>query len=491
MAARKDDSRKPPEGGRRAAIWRLPAARAPDDSSAAPSDAEADRPRDRRVPLPVVLGLVAALVGVGLYAGWSAIGPAIWSASGEPDTSAAPAPASTAATRAGDGPGEGGASQLPPGEGGGVPPPGESGGVPPPGEGGGVSTPGDGGGAPLVGAEEDTEAGPADDAAPAADPPPSSAALAGDAPQTTPAAVPDGAAAVQVAAPSAAAPAVAGPDALGILAARLEALEAWVAGAVGGAGGGSAGGGGEAAVTALAQRVRALEDDPVRAPLERALAEWSGQRAALEAALAEVGARFAHIEAEAARQAAADGHLVTLALTTGTLTAALGSSRGFAPTLDALHGIAGKDPDIESALARLTPFAAAGVPTLDRLRARFPEAANAIVRAAPGTDDADWIDETVTRLSQLVTIRRTSGALDPQSVDGRLADAEAALAVADLGRAIAIVAELTEGVAEDGRARLWLRDARARYEADDALAALVASVHARIGARWAPAGAPP
>ena len=190
----------------------------------------------------------------------------------------------------------------------------------------------------------------------------------------------------------------------------MDALEAGTSGAINGG----------AAVIALEQRVRALEDDPTREPLGQALAAWDEQRAALEAVLAEVSARLARFEEEAAQQAAADGHLVGLVLATGDLTAALGSARPFVPVLDTFRGIAGEDPEIESALARLAPFAATGVPTLDGLIARFPEAAIAIVRAAPAAEDSDWIDETVTKLSQLVTIRRTGGAIDPKSLDGRL-----------------------------------------------------------------------
>ena len=203
-------------------------------------------------------------------------------------------------------------------------------------------------------------------------------------------------------------------------------------------------------------------------------------------------ARLARFEQEAAaRQAAADGHLVSLVLAAGELTAALGSSRPFAPALDALRGIAGEDPEIEGALARLAPFAATGVPTLDGLGARFPAAANAIVRTTPANEDSDWIDETVTRLSQLVTIRRTGGAIDPASLDGHLVEAESALHAGDLGRAIAIVEPLMPAGAEAGIAEPWLRDARARAEVDKALASLVAIVHARIGARWATSGGTP
>ena len=348
--------------------------------------------------------------------------------------------------------------------------------------------------APAVAAPQDDETTPPETATPEALPPaadPPSPALAADEPQPTPATLDNAAAATAEPAIDAAADAVtrnqptdqgqAGADALGVLDARLDALEAGTSGAI------NAG----AAVIALEQRVRALEDDPTREPLGQALAAWDEQRAALEAALAEVSARLARFEEEAAQQAAADGHLVSLVLAAGELTAALGSSRPFARSLDTLRGIAGEDPEIEGALARLAPFAATGVPTLDGLGARFPEAANAIVRAMPASEDSDWIDETVTRLSQLVTIRRTGGAIDPGSLDGRLVEAESALHAGDLGRAIAIVEPLMPARAEAGIAGPWLRDARARAEADDALAGLVAIVHARIGARWATSGGTP
>ena len=501
MAARKDDGQEPPASGRPGVIWRLPATRGAtqdaDTPDAPAAEAEADRPTGRRVPLLAAIGLAVALVCVGLYAAWSEFGSDIFGTGGEQTATSAPAATPSVAERTGDGPSGGGTAASPPA---------------------------DGAGAPLAVAEvedEDAKADPAEEApssvvapqdnetapletpapepaAPAADPPSPSPALAADDPPVTPATAPahaeeqtaperatvvaTGAAPVAVdesqPATRPTAQANLGTDALGALNARLEALEARSDGAIGAG----------AAVIALEQRVRALEDDPTREPLGEALAAWGEQRAALESALAEVSARLAHFEENAAQQAAADGRLVTLVLATGELTAALGSSRGFAPVLDTFRGLAGDDPAFESALARLAPFAATGVPTIDGLLARFPEAANAIARAVPTTEDADWIDETVTRLSQLVTIRKTGGAIDPQSLDGRLVEAESALATGDLGRAIAIVEATMPSAAEAASAQAWLRDARARQEADDALAALVAIVQARIGARWATNG---
>ena len=508
MAARKDDGQEPPADSRRAVIWRLPATAGTTESTGAPDapDAEADRPKDRRVPLPVVWGLVAALVCVGLYAAWSEFGSDILGTSGEPDAAAASASATpSAAEQPGAGATGGEASASPPVAGESAP----------------VVTAEDEAGedaeagvetglveeaAPVVAAPQGDEAAPQEGPAPesplpAADPPSPTPTIAAGELQTTPAAeaardevlaAPDTSAVTTAEAPAEAVPgpetrtqsptpARIGDEALGALSARLDVLETGSRGAI------NAG----TAVIALEQRVRALEDDPTREPLGQALAAWGEQRASLEAALAEVSARLARFEAKATQQAAVDGRLVTLVLATGELTAALGSSRPFAPALDALRGIAGEDPEIESALVRLTPFAATGVPTLDGLSGRFPEAANAIVRTTPAIEDSDWIDETVTKLSQLVTIRRTGGAIDAESLDGRLVEAETALNAGDLGRAIAIVGALMPAGAEAGIAKPWLRDARARAEADDALAGLGAIVHARIGARWAATGAAP
>ena len=515
MAARKDDGQGSPGSSRPTPIWRLPAAQSTDAPDAADaSDREPERPPPRRVPQPVVWGLAAALVCVGLYAAWATVAPDILGTSGAPDVAATTASGAPAAEQTGVGSADGGTDAAPPA---------------------------DDAGAPLVVAEQDAEgdaraepledpvAAVGDDQAtvdtedataavvtpqesepalptsaavesisPSSDPPSVSPARAEDGPETIASAAsppveedaPPGDVAdapVQTAGGTAAdalpgnpshAPVDVGADALGMVNARLDALETVSAGALGAG----------AAMTSLEQRVRALEQDPAREGFGRALAAWEEQRAALEATLADVHARLARFEEEASRQAAADGRLVSLVLATGDLTAALGTARPFAPVLDTLRGVAGEDAEIESALAGLAPFAATGVPTLDGLKARFPKAANAIVRGAGATEDADWIDETVTRLSQLVTIRRTGGAIDPESLDGRLVEAESALAAGDLERAIAVVEVLVREASEAESAGPWLRDARARAAADDALARLVAIVHARIGARWASTG---
>ena len=487
MAARRDDSRKRPGNDRRAVIWRLPASRGGDD----PAGAGATSPPGRRVPAAAVWGLAAALVLLGLYAAWSEFGDDIRGAGGEPGSVAVPVEtAPAAAGRAGEG-GASAGTAAPTVEADGAAPPAAVVDEAPPAGGDaqaaalvdrekGSETEATSEVASAVAAQEVVGPAPSEDAVPApvspvddrSSPSPSPASAGGATLGAGPAAVDSG---------GALAPAAADALALGALAARLSALEAHAAGATGSA----------AAVTALAQRVSALENDAARLELDRALAAWGEQRAALETALADMGQRLAQVEAERALQAASDGRLITLVLATGEIASALGSSAGFASALETLRGIAGDDPEIAATLERLAPFAARGVVTLDGLRARYPEAANAIVRAAPAADDAGWIDETVTRLSQLVTVRRTGGAVDPASVDGRLVEAERALAAGDLAGAIALVEPLASDAAEASSAQAWLRDARARHEADAALAALAATLRARVGARWAATGAPP
>ena len=509
MAARKDDGQEPPRGGSRPTpIWRLPAAQGTDapETPDAPEE-QPGRPPPRRVPQAVVWGLAAALVCVGLYAAWATVGPEILGTAEEPALAEASATGGAVAEQAGGGPADEGTAGPPPadaehtplavaeeeaGAGARAEPLGDPEATPSADQGGDAASPEDAG---AAAAAPQAAAAP-EPPSPAPDPPSPSPALAEDGPETTAPAPsqrddepapagnaseePSSTVTVSDAAPDTPAPAPidVAADALGTLGARLDALEAESADASGAG----------AAVAALEQRLQALEQDPAQQAFDRALATWEEQRARLESALAEVTARLARFEEEATRQSAADGHLVGLVLASGDLTAALASARPFAPVLATFRGLAGEDPEIESALARLAPFAATGVPTLGGLRARFPAAANAIVRAAPAAEDSDWIDETVTRLSQLVTIRRTGGAIDPASLDGRLVEAESALVEGDLARAVAIVEALMPEAQGADRAGSWLRDARARAEVDDALAGLVAIVHARIGARWAPAG---
>lgn len=386
--------------------WLRIALRRPDaGADAAPGGGA---PARRGVPLPVVWGLIAALVGAGLYAAWPAIDPASREAEPRPETTAAPPDAPQDA--ASPAPDQGGGKRTPP--------------------------------------ADETPPAPTETARPAAD--------------TDTQAGRQAAEGAEDAATRA------------TLRTRLEALEARVDGAA------------AALADGLERRIEALEREAAQARADPARAAWTEQRRALEARLAATNARLARLEADATRRNAADGRLLALVLVTGELTAALGTSRPFAATLDRLRGVAGADPEIEAAIAPLAPFAAAGAPTLDGLAARFPPVANALLRAAQGSAGDGWIDATVSTLRRLVTVRRTDGAVDPESLDGRLAAAETALAAGDPAPAIALAEDAAP--AADG-VRDWLRGARARRTADAARARLAQIVNARVGARWAAAEA--
>ena len=104
-------------------------------------------------------------------------------------------------------------------------------------------------------------------------------------------------------------------------------------------------------------------------------------------------------------------------------------------------------------------------------------------------EDADWIDETVTKLRQLVTIRRTTGVSDAESLDGRLVAAHEALAGGELAQAIVLIEEL--GPTAAAGAEEWLQDARNRREVDTAIDDITRVVAARVGARWSDASPTP
>ncbi len=447
MVAEGKKGTRPPEKG-----WRALARRAPQDDAADDAGTqatEAAHPRRRSVPWPVAAVLATALVAVAVYAAWPLLAPA-------PPGSNAEEPLPSAAQ-----------SESP------------------------SSTP-----APPLDADR-TAAAPSPSsndtaAASGTSPAPETQAVDGTAseavasPPNSPAPSPteEGTPVARPAAADNAAspPATPEPEStpespavdarLEALLARLDARLAETESAD--------------ALDGLEQRLAALENDPARTRLDTTMEEWSLERAALQARLDDAMARLARLETDALQRAADDWRLASLVAASGALRGALGSSRGFAPALATFRAAARGDPELEAAATALEPFAGSGVPSLEALQARFPEAANAIARNAAAGNEDDWVDATLGKLRQLVTIRRTRGIDDPDSLDGRLIAAEDALLGGDLPLAIAIAEALGAGDAEG--ARTWLQDARARREADAAFEVLSRLTAARVAARWADAG---
>jgi hypothetical protein len=214
------------------------------------------------------------------------------------------------------------------------------------------------------------------------------------------------------------------------------------------------------AVEALVARVAQLEADSLQA---KRLAD-----------------RVREIDAAAVEQRQQAGDTVATALAVNQLHLALRGSGPFAAALNSLQAVAGDDEAVRVAVETLGPLAAAGVPTTEQLRARFPAVASAVARAKAAVAGGGWAERTLNSITSLVAIRRTGeAAVAGGGTDAALARAEAALDAGDLAAAVDAVAAI-EGPVADAAGR-WLADARARLAAEEALAALQGRVTARLG----------
>jgi len=203
-----------------------------------------------------------------------------------------------------------------------------------------------------------------------------------------------------------------------------------------------------AALAALAQENRRLAEESAR----------------LAAELAAVRREVASLVAASQQARGREG----LALAVAPLREAVASGRPYADELAALRAAGGGDGALEPALATLAAHAARGVAPPARLRAEFPATAAAIVRAAAIDNPASpWWHQALARLAALVQVRRV-GAVEGDGADALAARAELLLEGGDLAGAIATLAPLAGAPA--AAAAPWLAQARARVEADAALA---------------------
>ena len=123
---------------------------------------------------------------------------------------------------------------------------------------------------------------------------------------------------------------------------------------------------------------------------------------------------------------------------------------------------------LSEVLAALEKRAAAGVVSRPELSRRFAALAGPAVRAGSG-GKGGWLEATRRRLSGLVSLRRT-GAQAGDSVEARVARAEAGMARGDLAAALAEVAALEGGAAEV--LAPWRQAAADRLAVERALATL-------------------
>lgn len=225
----------------------------------------------------------------------------------------------------------------------------------------------------------------------------------------------------------------------------------------------------------------AVDDDT---PIEALASEL----AALDEAFAALSDRLDALEAQQA--AGPDPAVQSLALVLGLAQLRDALARG-APYTVELAGVApllADRPDAAAALDALTAHAARGVPTREALRARFPALARAVVTAALAPEGAGWVDETLQKLADVVSVRRTGDDIEGPSAEARVARAEVRLAAGELADAVAELDGL-QGAARDA-AQDWLGDARARLGAEDALGQLGRVVTASLAPVPDAVGAP-
>jgi uroporphyrinogen-III synthase len=169
-----------------------------------------------------------------------------------------------------------------------------------------------------------------------------------------------------------------------------------------------------------------------------------------------------------------------LMLAVGQLREALAKAMPYDAELRAVKALAGSDAEVAQQLDGLKARAVAGIPTFPVLVQRFNAQAPAIVRAQVLPEGQSWWRQTLDRLTGLVVIRREDGSNAGNAPAAVVARAEAALGQGDLAGAVAEIATLSEGPAE--QAAPWLADAKARLAADKAVSELTAHVVAAIGA---------
>jgi hypothetical protein len=212
-------------------------------------------------------------------------------------------------------------------------------------------------------------------------------------------------------------------------------------------------------VTALDERIARLERSAI-------------QTGALESQVRELSAKALTL-----REGFAS--LNTAVLAVSQLGQAVGGGTPYVRELAAVRSVAGSDPVMADAIAKLEPHAASGVPTTAALAARFPVVADAIARAAPTSGGDGWMDRVADKFASLVSIRATGpAAARAGGIDAVLAEAEAVLKTGDLASAVAVVSRI-EGQAAVP-AEEWLRAAETRLAADRAVAALEAEAAARL-----------
>ncbi|KAA0573830.1 mitofilin family membrane protein [Azospirillum sp. Sh1] len=246
----------------------------------------------------------------------------------------------------------------------------------------------------------------------------------------------------------------------------------------------AAGNGGSVDVSALTQRIDALEKRPAAdtgaadaqkaqadrlAALEQKISAVSGNTQAAQELRSEVDQLKQQVtsvnKAISERQDAATT-AQALVLAAGQLRASLSGGQPFQQDLQAVRALNISDAGVTQPLDAVAPYAAKGIPTRAQLTDRFQPLAGEIVRADIRGEGKSWIDTAVGKLSTLVTVRQEGGGVVGTTATAIVARAEAALNEGNLAKAVEELSALQGPAAQT--AAPWLADAKARLAADQA-----------------------
>lgn len=231
------------------------------------------------------------------------------------------------------------------------------------------------------------------------------------------------------------------------------------------------------AIAAFQERLSSLEASLGTTTTQdsQALSALSTENSRLVESVEALKERLASLEASDRSTSVYRDQAQALILGVGQLREAMQGSKPFADELKSLASLGKDDSEIMDLVARLQPIAAKGAPTAAALRNRFDGVATEAIRAAAIPGEAEsWMQQTISRLSKVVTIRRVGDDLSGNGVDAVVARADNALKNGDLVSALEELKQLDGPPA--AAVKSWIEAAQSRVEAERVLAGL----HARV-----------
>ena len=188
---------------------------------------------------------------------------------------------------------------------------------------------------------------------------------------------------------------------------------------------------------------------------------------ALRALIKNLGVRVENLESKPG-DSYGIGKRDALLLAVGRLRDVTRTANEFSTSFAAAQALSINNPENKVSLEILQKYAAKGVPSLTVLQRRFDRLSGDIVRASYVAAGDGWVDQTILKLSKLITFRRTGveGALK-DDIAGLVARVELLLLDGDLKAAVGIVRKF---LGEPARVSYkWLKAAQGRLAIDAAV----------------------